>query len=102
MKVPGNFLQLDTYVLNFLLMTAEPVTKTEFYQVDAVCVNVVDRDSGVTSAGGFMGHFPGAVRPLLDWDTKVLGGPVEVMASSDEELDGGLDGSRGEQLGRRS
>jgi len=87
MHVPGNFLQLDTYVLNFLLMSLEPVIKTEFYQLDAVCVHVVDRDSGPTAAGGFLGHFPGAVRPLLEWDMKVLSSPVENITPTDSDLD---------------
>jgi len=82
MKVPGNFLQLDTYVLNFLLMCLEPVSSSEFYQMDALCVHIVDRESGPTAAGGFIGNFPGAVRPLLEWNMTALGSPERVSASN--------------------
>lgn len=73
MKVPGNFLQLDTYVLNFALWCCEPIKNMEFHQTDVVCVHVVDRDSGPTASGGFIaGHWPGPIRPILEWDMQSL------------------------------
>jgi lipopolysaccharide transport system ATP-binding protein len=70
-RVPGNFLAEGTMSVHAALSTLNPVT-VHFHVPDAVAFEVVDSLDGDASRGDYAGHFPGAVRPMLDWQTEVL------------------------------
>ena len=44
--------------------------RVHFYERDAVAFQVVDSLDGNSVRGDFAGHYPGVVRPMLDWTTQ--------------------------------
>ena len=71
--IPGNLLAEGTMVIGASIRTEEP-TILHFYERDAVAFQVVESPEDETARVDFTGHFPGLVRPLLEWDTKYLDG----------------------------
>lgn len=60
-------------------MMVGPSIRTEdpeilhLYEPDAVAFQVTERPGlGPSSRMGFVGHFPGIIRPFLQWETKLV------------------------------
>jgi lipopolysaccharide transport system ATP-binding protein len=66
-KIPGNYLNAGTYSVGFALSTLQ-TSKIHFYEKDLLSFTVVDPIIGSVTRGQYVGHMPGVVRPLLDWD----------------------------------
>lgn len=67
--IPGNLLTEGTMMIGPAIRTEEPY-RLHFHERDAVAFQVVE--SGATSGAraDHPGHFPGVIRPLLEWETK--------------------------------
>jgi lipopolysaccharide transport system ATP-binding protein len=70
MRVPGNFLNGKTYILSIYMTSVEPDLLHASVK-DALILNVID-DLGSITRQSYNGIFPGAVRPLLDWEVGPL------------------------------
>jgi lipopolysaccharide transport system ATP-binding protein len=68
--IPGNFLAEGTVFVTAAATTYEPFD-IHFVERDAVAFNVVDSLDGDSARGDYAGMMPGAVRPILDWETKL-------------------------------
>lgn len=68
--IPGNLLSEGTLIIGAAVSTMDPVT-VHFYEREAVAFQVIDSLDGDSARGGFAGHIPGVVRPLLRWTTSV-------------------------------
>lgn len=68
--IPGNFLAEGTMVVGAAVSTMDPVV-VHFFERDAVAFQVVDSLAGDASRGDYGGVYPGAVRPMLRWETRV-------------------------------
>jgi lipopolysaccharide transport system ATP-binding protein len=79
--IPGNFLSEGTVVVGVAISTFDPVV-VHFYERDAVAFQVVDSLDGDSARGDYGGPMPGAVRPLLKWETQfALGEAANPMAA---------------------
>lgn len=67
--IPGNFLNAGTMVVNASISRARPTHKHVNEQA-VLSFQVIDRMGPGTARGEFPGHFAGAVRPLLRWETE--------------------------------
>jgi lipopolysaccharide transport system ATP-binding protein len=67
--VPGNLLSEGTVVVNVELVTTHPLTR-HFQERQAVAFHVVDSMDGDSARGDWGGEWSGAVRPMLDWNTR--------------------------------
>ena len=70
--IPGNLLAEGTFFVTPALTTYEPLT-VHFLVRDAVSFHVNDSIQGDSARGDYGGVMPGAVRPILDWETKFEG-----------------------------
>ncbi len=72
--IPGNLLNEGLYAVDVSLCTIGAVGSQKLVHQaavpDAVSFHVHDPAEGDSSKGRFAGHLKGAVRPLLDWQTK--------------------------------
>lgn len=78
--VPGNFLSEGSLTVGFAVSTMVPL-HVHFFEPDAVAFRVIDTLSGDSARGEYSGVYPGAVRPLLPWETAFV--PDEADATSD-------------------
>jgi lipopolysaccharide transport system ATP-binding protein len=69
--VPGNLLAEGTFFVDAAISTYGPL-RVHVRERGAVAFQVIDDLSGDTARGDFGGPIPGAVRPLLKWETKFL------------------------------
>ena len=70
--VPGNLLSEGMYYVHCNFCTVFPLT-AQFSAPDAVSFNVIDKGNPNTARGkDWTHHMPGAVRPLLKWETQYL------------------------------
>jgi lipopolysaccharide transport system ATP-binding protein len=67
--IPGNFLNDGAYSVGFALSTMSSVT-VHFYAQNALNFIVLDDMSNTPTRGLYRGPFPGAVRPLLNWENQ--------------------------------
>ena len=67
--IPGNLLSEGTLFVGAALVTLEP-TVLQFYERDAVAVQIIDSQDGDSARGDWAGEMKGAVRPLLKWETQ--------------------------------
>ena len=67
--VPGNLLSEGTVIVNVELVTTHPLTR-HFQERQAVAFHVVDSMDGDSARGDWGGKWSGAVRPMLDWETR--------------------------------
>jgi lipopolysaccharide transport system ATP-binding protein len=67
--IPGNFLAEGTVFVTVAATTYEPVN-VHFVEREAISFTVVDSGEGDTARGDFTGTLPGAVRPVLNWETE--------------------------------
>ncbi len=74
-RVPANFLNQVTYFIGFGLVSYEPTKILHFHEHSACSFDVIDPliDVPTRTRGMPMNDFPGAVRPVLDWDVEKLG-----------------------------
>jgi lipopolysaccharide transport system ATP-binding protein len=69
--VPGNFLAEGTFFVDAAVSTYGPL-RVHAWERSAVAFQVIDDLSGETARGDFGGMIPGAVRPLLKWETEFV------------------------------
>ena len=69
--IPGNFLNAGTMVVNVTITRVRP-THRHLYEQGVLSFDVMDRMGEDTARGNFPGHFAGAVRPLLPWETQFV------------------------------
>lgn len=67
--IPGNFLNAGTMVVSATISKVRP-TYEHLYEQGVLSFEVIDRMGSDTARGNFPGHFAGAVRPLLPWETQ--------------------------------
>ena len=67
--IPGNFLAEGRVNVMVALTTHKPKEVLAIEQ-DAVSFVVLDNSQGDGARGEFTGHFPGVVRPVLDWQVR--------------------------------
>ncbi|MDT8896958.1 ABC transporter ATP-binding protein [Thermanaerothrix sp. 4228-RoL] len=69
--IPGNFLAEGTMIVGPSIRTEDPEI-LHLYEPDAVAFQVTERPGlGPSSRMGFVGHFPGIIRPYLQWETRL-------------------------------
>jgi lipopolysaccharide transport system ATP-binding protein len=66
--IPGNLLSEGTLYVEAALATLDP--NIQQFGEDAVAFHVVDSLDGDSARGDWAGRLPGAVRPLLKWETQ--------------------------------
>jgi lipopolysaccharide transport system ATP-binding protein len=69
--IPGNFLAEGSLIVSAAVSTMDPEV-IHFYERDAVAFHVVDSLDGDSARGDYAGHFPGVVRPILEWSTEFV------------------------------
>jgi lipopolysaccharide transport system ATP-binding protein len=69
--VPGNFLAEGRFFVGVAISSYGPL-RVHAWERDAVAFQVIDDLSGETARGDFGGTIPGAVRPLLKWETEFI------------------------------
>ena len=69
--IPGNLLAEGTLVAYASVMSHFPSTVLHARERGGVAFQIIDSEAGVgTARGDYVGPVPGAVRPLLDWETR--------------------------------
>jgi lipopolysaccharide transport system ATP-binding protein len=69
--IPENLLPEGTFIVSSAVFNHAEY-KIYFHEKDAVIFNVIETYDGQTARGLSTDHFPGIVRPLLDWDISKL------------------------------
>lgn len=64
--IPGNLLAEGSYTCSFAIMRYNPF-HIEFHEMNIVGFNVIDEFGEKTVRGEYLGHFPGLIRPELEW-----------------------------------
>ena len=87
MWIPGNLLSEGTLFVSAAIRTMDPVV-IHFYDRDVVAFQVVDSMDGDSARGDFAGPMPGVIRPLLQWETRILpnGEEMRQMQNNSAEL----------------
>jgi len=67
--IPGNLLSEGMLIANAVVVTLNP-NSLQFYERDAVALQVVDSLDGDSARGDWAGRMRGVVRPLLKWTTQ--------------------------------
>jgi lipopolysaccharide transport system ATP-binding protein len=68
-EIPGNMLSEGRFIVRAALITLDPVI-VQFNEPEVVASTVVDSYDGDSARGDYFGVFSGAMRPLLNWNTK--------------------------------
>jgi lipopolysaccharide transport system ATP-binding protein len=68
--IPGNFLAEGSVVVDTGVVTLAPY-EAHVYERDVVTVRVFDLMRGDSARGDYIGPFPGVVRPLVRWNTRI-------------------------------
>lgn len=76
--IPGNFLNAGTMIVSATISRVRPTHK-HLYEQGVLSFEVIDRMGSDTARGNFPGHFAGAVRPLLPWETQFAPVDEEVL-----------------------
>jgi lipopolysaccharide transport system ATP-binding protein len=76
--IPGNLLAEGTIIVGAAVTTRDP-EKIHFFEREAVAFQVIDSMDGDSVRGGYSGHIPGVVRPMLKWDTRYTSEQCETM-----------------------
>jgi len=79
--IPGNLLAEGTMIVGAAVTTVEPEI-VHFFERDAVAFQVIDNMDGDSARGQYSGHFPGVVRPVLNWDTRYTAEQCETVADA--------------------
>jgi lipopolysaccharide transport system ATP-binding protein len=64
--IPGNLLAEGSYSCSFAIMRYSPF-HIEFHEMNVVGFNVIDEFGDKTVRGNYSGHYPGLIRPELEW-----------------------------------
>jgi lipopolysaccharide transport system ATP-binding protein len=78
--IPGNLLAEGTLFVGAAMSTMNPVI-IHFYERDAVAFQVIDSMDADSARGDYGGPMPGVVRPLLQWQTRLLSESVQPEAA---------------------
>lgn len=70
--IPENLMSEGSFAVNAAIVTYLPKMIVHFNAVDAVSFDVFDPMTGDTARGDFVGNMTGAVRPLVDFETRNL------------------------------
>ncbi|MBK0371250.1 ABC transporter ATP-binding protein [Flavobacterium agrisoli] len=62
----GNLLAEGSYKCSFAIMRYGPF-HVEFHEMDVVGFNIIDEFGDKTVRGSYSGHYPGLIRPELEW-----------------------------------
>lgn len=68
-KIPGNFLNDGVYYVGFALSDMAAL-KAHFHVPDLLQLIIVDLQNGTVTRGRYAGSIPGAIRPVLDWESE--------------------------------
>jgi lipopolysaccharide transport system ATP-binding protein len=79
--IPGNLMSEGIFSVDVAISTMDPVI-VHVHERGLILFNVSDTADGDSARGTYAGPMPGAVRPMLLWETEPLRGPVAVMGSS--------------------
>src|SRR5262245_28392683 len=71
-RIPGNFLAEGTLVVGAAIATYLPF-KVHLHEPDLIAFQVVDTLEGNSARGDYAGHYPGVVRPIVEWTTEFDG-----------------------------
>ena len=69
--IPGNFLSEGSVIVRVALTTFRPMI-VHFDEQEAVMFHVVESSEGETARGDYTGVMPGAIRPILKWETNEM------------------------------
>ncbi|HEV7743990.1 MAG TPA: ABC transporter ATP-binding protein [Pyrinomonadaceae bacterium] len=69
--IPGNLLSEGTLFVGAAISTMDPVV-VHFFERDAVAFQIIDSMDGNSARGEYAGPMPGVVRPLLEWNTRMI------------------------------
>jgi lipopolysaccharide transport system ATP-binding protein len=67
--IPPDLLPEGLFSASAALITISPF-QAHFHQERAVCFQMLEPGDGFSARGNFVGPIPGAIRPLLDWETE--------------------------------
>lgn len=70
--IPGNLMSEGSFAVNAAIVTYLPKMIIHFNAIDAVSFDVFDPMTGDTARGDFAGNMTGAMRPLVDFETRNL------------------------------
>ncbi len=75
--IPGNLLSEGMFVIGAAVSTMDP-ERVHFFEPESIAFQVVDSMDQGGARGDYQGHYPGVVRPLLQWVTESVsvGGEV--------------------------
>jgi len=71
-EIPGNLMAEGLFSVRAALIIQNS-KKVQFNEASVVAFTVVDDQTGLTARGDYVGTLSGAMRPLLNWKTTVLG-----------------------------
>jgi lipopolysaccharide transport system ATP-binding protein len=72
-EIPSNFLNDGLFSVGLALTFTHSGTHVSFYDRDALMFNVTDPIEGVpTRSQGYVGPFPGIIRPILNWGVEKI------------------------------
>ena len=63
--IPGNFLNDQTYFIDFAISSLESGLQVHFWEKSILCFTVKD---DLKNRNGYLGHIPGVFRPALKWN----------------------------------
>jgi lipopolysaccharide transport system ATP-binding protein len=66
--IPGNFLSEGSFLLDAAVTTFIPL-RVHLHERNVIGFQVIDSMDGDSARGDYGGHFPGVVRPILEWET---------------------------------
>jgi lipopolysaccharide transport system ATP-binding protein len=69
--IPGNFLAEGKLTVDVAISSHIPCTAVHFVERKAVGFQVIDSHDGNSARGDYTGPFPGIVRPLVQWSTRL-------------------------------
>ena len=69
--IPGNLLAEGQFSIDIALSTLDPVI-AHVWERGLLSFSIRDPGEGDSARGTYAGHFPGVVRPKLEWSTESL------------------------------
>jgi alkylation response protein AidB-like acyl-CoA dehydrogenase len=71
-RVPGNLLNAGSLTVGVAISTYAPFS-VHFYERDAITFHISEEYEHTLGRAGYSGYIPGAVRPVLNWETQSEG-----------------------------
>lgn len=68
---PENFLADGLHYFGIAAMSYKGIFKVHFHDVNKFCINIIDVQEANTARGSYTGHFPGIIRPILEWQETI-------------------------------